>query len=116
ACGVIAILALIAVWRMDQAVRTAYSSGWTAKVIKETSCTGCRLPNEWWIATHVGLSLVWVILLAVALWPLSKLSAKSLTVEFALFSGLAVLFEIGAMICRALADGGGHGSLDRFAS
>ena len=110
-CGVLAVLALIAVWRIDQAVRTAYSSGWTAKVIHE-SCTGCRLPNNWWIGAHVGLGVVWVLLFAAALWPL----ATSLAKEFAIFSGLAVVAEIGAMICRALADGGGHGSLDRLAS
>ena len=112
----LAILALIAVWRIDQAVRTAYSSGWTASVIKETGCSRCRLPNEWWIGTHVGLGLLWVILLATALWPLATLTANSLSTEFAIFAGLAALAEIGAMICRALADGGGHGSLDRLAS
>jgi len=108
---VLAVLALIAAWRIDQAVRTAYSSGWTAKVIHQ-SCSGCRLPNGWWIGIHVGLGLVWVLLFAAALWPL----ANSLTTEFAIFSGIAVLAEIGAMICRGLADGGGHGSLDRLAS
>jgi hypothetical protein len=108
---VLAILALIAVWRIDQAVRTAYSSGWTAKVIHE-SCTGCRLPNGWWIGIHVGLGLVWVVLFAAALWPL----ATGLSKEFAIFSILAVVAEIGAMICRGFADSGGHGSLNRLAS
>jgi hypothetical protein len=112
---VLAILALIAVWRIDQAVRTAYSSGWTAKVIHE-GCGRCRLPNGWWIGMHVGLGLVWVILLAAALWPLATLAASPLIKEFAVFSGIAVVAEIGAMICRGLADGGGHGSLDRLAS
>src|SRR5438067_6758882 len=116
ACGVIAILALIAVWRMDQAVRTAYSSGWTAKVIRETSCGGCRLPNSDWIVAHLFLCAVWVVLLAAALWPFAKLGRRRLRLEFAIFAGAALAIEAGAMICRGLADGGGHGSLDRWAS
>ncbi|HEY2371697.1 MAG TPA: hypothetical protein VGH82_04040 [Gaiellaceae bacterium] len=112
----IGLLALIAVWRMDQAVRTAYSSGWTAAVIKQTSCSGCRLPNTDWIAAHLVLCVVWVVLLAAALWPLVKLGKRQLRIEFAIFAGAAVLIEAGAMICRGLADGGGHGSLNRWAS
>src|SRR5262249_27312612 len=111
ACGVIAILALIAAWRLDQAVRTAHSGGWTAQASKG-GWTGCRLPNEWWIAIHLALGAAWVVLIAAALWPL----ARELVLEFAIFAGAAVLAEVGAMICRGLADSGGHGSLDRWAS
>jgi hypothetical protein len=113
---VTAILALIAVWRMDQAVRTAYSSGWTAKVIKQTSCSSCRLPNSDWIIAHLALCVVWVVLMAAALWPLAKLGKRHLRLEFAIFAGAAVVIEAGAMICRGLADAGGHGSLARWAS
>jgi hypothetical protein len=108
---------------MDEAVRTAYSSGWKAGIIdSKTDCGGCRLPNYWWVSAHLGLCALWVILFAFSLKPLRNLAGtgndampKHLRRTFRLFVGLALATEGAAMVFRLLADRGHHGGADRVA-
>jgi hypothetical protein len=119
ASGVVAFLALVASWRIDQAVRTAYGSGWTAVVIKQARCGGCRLPSVWWIVAHIGLGIAWVALLALALRPLRRVAGPErephLRTTWRIFFAVALTLEAGASVFRGLADSGGHGTLDRWA-
>jgi hypothetical protein len=62
ACFVLGILLLTAVWRIDAAVKTAYSTGWTE--------AGIRLPGSAWVTTYIIVSLAAFValLVAVLIW------------------------------------------------
>jgi hypothetical protein len=62
--GVLGILFYVVTWRLDQAVRTAHSSGWTGRVVG--GCTNCRLPRHAWVDAHVVFGIAAGLLLTLA--------------------------------------------------
>src|SRR4051794_22600679 len=61
---VVGTLLLVLVWRLDNAVRTAYSSGWTGRTIDLKGCEACRLPGDRWAFVHGGAGVLAVGLFA----------------------------------------------------
>ena len=71
-------LVLILVWRVDQAVSTAYTSGWLD--LDDRPCGHCRrLPSNDWVWTQAGASVLAALLLsgAVLLWRTRHLNAMA---------------------------------------
>lgn len=67
------ILLFVVTWRIDQAVRTAYDTGWLArgKRTGQYACDGClRLPTDVWVGGHVVVSALALLALlsACLLW------------------------------------------------
>lgn len=67
ALGVIGVLMLVFAWRVDNAVRTAYASGWQTPA-------GERLPSPLWVHIHAfsGALALLALLAALTTWHLRK--------------------------------------------
>jgi hypothetical protein len=107
AFGVLGILLLTATWRIDGAVRTAYSTAWTHGTY--------RLPGINWEHAYVGVSLgaFLCLLAAVLIWearpevgPKTKQTfLQGLAVAGAIFAGVTAV--LGAYFRSSAATGGG---------
>ncbi len=76
-CTVVGVLALVAAWRLDQAVGTAYRTDWVAPQFVDPQqnvlfgCSGCwRLPSQWWLLAYslTGTAALVLLLSAVLLF------------------------------------------------
>jgi hypothetical protein len=129
--GVFAILFLVLAWRLDQAARTAYASGWTAAIIG--LCRHCRLPGEDWAWAHLTAGVLAVAFMIVALVSYlgrvlrdahptegetaASFAARKLQLELMCGSAAAAALacEIVAAVFRSRADGGDGSSQLRYA-
>ncbi len=124
--GVLGVLFLVLAWRLDQAVRTAYASGWTAGADKE------KLPDSAWDVTHAAAGLVAIAFLGAAL--ASYLARMVQGVEpvregpdslaqrrrqlywiCGATACAALAFEAVACVFRTLADDGTHATALKYA-
>lgn len=106
------ILLYVASSRLDEAVRTAYSTQWVAprhllRVHKDPSCPGCwRLPGHGWIDVYMLAGSIALLLLLLGAFVYKRRQYKSSPegVEHAFWSlaGGTLLCLIGAGICRWL--------------
>ena len=106
--GVVGVLLLVLTWRLDEAVRTAYVSGWTGLTIKLDDCATCRLPGDWWTRVHGVGALVAVVLFVIALsvWLWRKPGDAPVHLKWicGVTSGAAVVLECVAWHLRRQTD------------
>ena len=114
--GVLGVLFLVLAWRLDQAVRTAYASGWTAGLDKE------KLPDSAWDVTHAAAGLLAIALLAAALTSYLARTVQgvgSRRHQLYWICGVtaiaAIALEAVACVFRALADSGTHPTALKYA-
>jgi hypothetical protein len=106
--GVLGVLLLVLTWRLDQAVHTAYVSGWTGQTIKLEHCGKCRLPGHGWLFLHGAAGMLAVICFvgALSIWLWRKPGTAPLHLKWicAVTAGIAFALEVGAAYLRDLAD------------
>jgi hypothetical protein len=113
--GVLGVLFLVLAWRLDQAVRTAYTSGWTAGLNKE------RLPDTAWDVTHTAAGLIAIVLFTAALTSYLARTvqdaegAQQLYWVCGITAGAAIGLEAIASVFRGLADDGTHATALKYA-
>jgi hypothetical protein len=98
------LLVLVATWRLDQAVATAYGTQWVApnfllRVHGSPACHGeCwRLPSKTWVWVYAGTGLLALLLLALAVWCYCRRRYTSV--------GVGVKWALGGLGFFALAVG-----------
>src|SRR6266542_5233510 len=106
--GALGVLFLILAWRLDQAVRTAYDSGWTGSTIKLAGCGNCRLPGHAWLTVHGAAGVLAVVCfvgaLSVWLWRKRGVVTRDLKLIFVVTAALALTLEVIAAYMRDRAD------------
>jgi hypothetical protein len=106
--GALGILFLVLAWRLDQAVRTAYDSGWTGNTIKLAGCKDCRLPGHAWLVVHGAGGVLAVLCFGAALslwlWRKRGQATRDLKLICAVTASLALVLEILAAYLRDRAD------------
>src|SRR5205085_6454306 len=116
ACVVAGVLLLVAAWRLDQAVGTAYATNWVAPRFLLTAqsspaCHGCwRLPGEGWIAAYslAGSGALLLLGLAAGLYGLRRYSTigSGVLVAAVLLGGITAVCAVAAVYLRYAT---GHG-------
>ena len=106
--GALGVLFLVLAWRLDQAVRTAYDSGWTGSTIKLAGCGNCRLPGHAWLTVHGAAGVLAVVCfvgaLSVWLWRKRGVVTRDLKLIFVVTAALALTLEVIAAYMRDRAD------------
>ncbi len=107
-------LALVAAWRLDRAVKTAYQSGWVAPESDDL-----RLPSMVWVYLHAGIGFAAVVslLAAALLWRrragyafFTGILGATAAVITGLTLGLAVV-AVGLRVLAATDAGWGKGTI-----